>query len=96
MNELSSMADVLEHVSALAPKKRNDRYSRTIINYKGIDFDVVFDYHPGRRPVDRDDQGCPEMAEIVDILHCGDSFMKVFENDLCEFEERILTEENAL
>ena len=63
------------------------------INYKGIEFDVEFDYQPFE-PAERGPEaqypGCSEAIEgINEIKHKDTCFMEFFEDELDEIETAI-------
>jgi len=66
------------------------------INYKGVDFDVEFDYQPYEPDVfylsngDPGYPGCPEYVELSDISYKGVDFWDILEDKLDEIEEIIL------
>ena len=64
------------------------------IEYKGIKFDVEFDYQPFEKEERYTDDGgypgCPEQATINEIKHQGTCFMEFLEDEHGEIEEKIL------
>lgn len=70
---------------------------RGVINYKGVDFEVEYDYQPEEAavmyyPDGSGYPGCPEAAELSTISHMGVDFSEVFEDDFEEIELLILAE----
>ncbi|KKK93155.1 hypothetical protein LCGC14_2695760 [marine sediment metagenome] len=61
---------------------------KTTIKYKGIEFDVEFDYQPEEKQVrfDSNNTGYPgcaaEIGSIYVITHNGTDFLEFFENNL--------------
>lgn len=69
--------------------------SAMTIKFKGIEFDVEFDYQPEERMVMyyRDGSGypgCPASVEITSITHKGTDFFDFLENELDSIEDLIL------
>lgn len=69
----------------------------TKINFKGIDFDVEYDYQPYEPMVMYDSNmegypGCAEMATLEEITHKETNFLEFFESQGLEreIEELIL------
>jgi hypothetical protein len=65
------------------------------IEYKGIVFDVQFDYQPEEPEVryyadGSGYPGCPEQATLNEITHCGVSFMEFLEDEHESIVEKIL------
>jgi hypothetical protein len=58
------------------------------INYKGVDFDVDFEYTPEEKRT-RDYPGYPEYVEIFSISHKGTDFMEFFDT-FEEIEEMLI------
>ena len=66
---------------------------KTKLNYKGIEFDVEFDYQPAEkaeRGPEAQYPGCPETAEITEILFMGVDFYEVMEDYFYEIADIIL------
>jgi hypothetical protein len=62
------------------------------ITYKGVEFDVEFDYQPEEAEVLYDsngtgDPGCSEEISIYKISHMGVCFTEVLESNSYEIEE---------
>jgi hypothetical protein len=68
------------------------------INYKGIEFDVEYDYQPYEKQVfyyadGTGDPGCPEMVEAInEFKHKGTCFLEWIEDEEDEVIEAILKE----
>jgi hypothetical protein len=67
------------------------------IEFKGIEFDVEFDYQPEEPMVmyyadGSGYPGCAEECTLTDISHKGTDFMEFFEDDIEEIEEEILNQ----
>ena len=65
------------------------------INFKGIDFEVEFDYQPYEAmvmyyPDGSGHPGCPEQAEISEINHKETDFMEFLEDNINEIEQLVL------
>ena len=66
------------------------------IEYRGVKFDVEYDYQPYEPDVhylsngDPGHPGCPEYVEITDITFKGVCFWEVLEDHLKEIESMIL------
>ena len=65
----------------------------TTVNYKGVDFDIEYDYQPYESPErgpEAQYPGCAEQAEIYEIKHQGTCFLEILEDDFEELENLIL------
>ena len=67
------------------------------IYYKGIDFDVKFDYQPEEPVVmyykdGSGHPGCAEECSLDEIHHKGTDFYEFFENELTKIESIILNQ----
>lgn len=62
--------------------------SELSVEFKGVDFDVEFNYQPEERDT-RWTPGCGESIDIISIKHKGVDFDHVFENYHDEFEQLI-------
>ena len=67
---------------------------KTTLNYKGVDFEIDFDYQPAER-AERGPEaqypGCGEAVEAInEIKFNGTCFLEVLENDIEEIQEAIL------
>jgi hypothetical protein len=92
MPNYNSMADVLQ--SFAKPKKAPLPYCTQTVFFKGVNLVVSYYYSRARKPVDRDDQGSPEIIEIDEIMLGGHSLMDLLEDQLPEIEEAIRKEIN--
>ena len=64
------------------------------IKYRGIEFDIVFEYQPGEAEVmyDSNMEGCPGCAERIDLVtieHQGTDFYEFFDRDTDKIEEAL-------
>jgi hypothetical protein len=64
-----------------------------IVEYKGVEFEVEFDYQP-YEPPERGPEaqypGCAQYVEVYEIKHNGVDFGEILEDQLEAFEELIL------
>lgn len=68
------------------------------IIYKEVTFQVEFNHQPFERAETGPEAqypGCGESIELIDIIHEGDSFLEVFENEIDKIEEAILKKMDA-
>ena len=65
------------------------------VNYKGVDFDIEFDYQPEEAQVNYYPDGsgypgCAAQCELYEIKHKGICFLEILEDDLEDIENTIL------
>ena len=73
----------------------NVKIMESVIEYKGVEFDVEFDYQPYEPEVTYYSDGsgypgCAEQVEVYKIEHEETCFMEFFENDMQIIEEIII------